>query len=161
MRPSPSHTAQRRRKTNHYVHPVLSLSLARATYTRIDRADIGVVEGRSSLSLSLEAGQRLWVFGYVIRQKLQRDKIGAGLRPRFVDDAHPATAQLLDDAVVRDGVANHPQECYGVWRGKSISSALPQLGVLRLGFLQDGDVGIGVFPESGHCGKPIRLSRSM
>ena len=25
---------------------------------------------------------------------------------------------------------------------------LPQLRVLRLGFLQDGDVGVGVFPES-------------
>jgi hypothetical protein len=32
---------------------------------------------------------------------------------RFVDDAHPATAQLFDDAVVRDGLADHAQASYG------------------------------------------------
>jgi hypothetical protein len=38
-----------------------------------------------------------------------------------------------------------------------------QLRVLRLGFLQDGDVGVGVFPEGAQdytCGRPIRRSRS-
>jgi hypothetical protein len=32
---------------------------------------------------------------------------GQGGVLRFVYDAHPATAELLDDAVVRDGLADH------------------------------------------------------
>ena len=35
------------------------------------------------------------------------------------------------------------------------SASLVQLRVLRLGFLQDGDVGVGVFPE----GEEILVSR--
>ena len=31
----------------------------------------------------------------------------------LVDNAHPATAELLDDAVVRDGLADHAQM---LWR---------------------------------------------
>jgi hypothetical protein len=43
------------------------------------------------------------------------------------------------------------------------SGRLLHLRVLRLGFLQDGDVGVGVFPEGVGLlprGKPIRRSRS-
>ena len=38
----------------------------------------------------------------------------------LVDHTHPAAAQLLDDAVVRDGLADHLRECYGVRSGKSM-----------------------------------------
>src|SRR5580658_3018493 len=31
---------------------------------------------------------------------------------RFVDHAHPAPAELLDDPVVRDGLANHARKSY-------------------------------------------------
>jgi len=30
----------------------------------------------------------------------------------FINHAHPTTTQLLDDAVVRDGFADHGRECY-------------------------------------------------
>jgi hypothetical protein len=30
----------------------------------------------------------------------------------FINDAHPPAAQLLDDAVVRDDLANHCRESY-------------------------------------------------
>ena len=30
----------------------------------------------------------------------------------LIDNTHPATAELLDDAVVRDGVADHWRESY-------------------------------------------------
>src|SRR6266700_3499073 len=40
----------------------------------------------------------------------------------LVHDTHPTPAELLDDAVVRDGLVDHSQECYGEWRGMSMSS---------------------------------------
>ena len=65
-----------------------------------------MVQCRSSLSLPLKAGQCLWVLGYFIRQKLQCDKSVQGYVLGLVDDTHPAAAELLDDAVVRDGLAD-------------------------------------------------------
>src|ERR1700730_10982233 len=73
----------------------------------IDRADIGMVESRSSLSFSLEAGQGLGVTGEVIGQKLQGDKSVQGHVLGLVDHTHPAAAELLNDTVVRDGLADH------------------------------------------------------
>ena len=40
----------------------------------VDRADIGMVQCRSGLSFSLEASQRLGVFGNLVGQELQGDK---------------------------------------------------------------------------------------
>ena len=40
----------------------------------IDRADIGMVQGGSSLSLSLETSQGLGVSGDLVRQELQGNK---------------------------------------------------------------------------------------
>ena len=73
----------------------------------VDRADVGMVQRRRSTSLAPEAFQRLWVSCKIIGQELQSDeatKLGVlGL----VDHTHPAAAQLLDDAVVRDGLTDH------------------------------------------------------
>jgi len=55
---------------------------------------------------ALETGQRLGVSRNFRRQELQGDK---SMQPRvlgLVDHTHPAAAQLLDDAVVRDGLAD-------------------------------------------------------
>jgi hypothetical protein len=73
----------------------------------IYRADIGMVEGRSRLSLTLKPGQRLRVPGHLIRQELQGNKTMESSVLGLVDHTHPATAQLLNDAVVRDGLADH------------------------------------------------------
>src|SRR6202049_4624984 len=42
----------------------------------------------------------------------------------FVHHSHPTTAQLLDDAVVRDGLTDHSQKCYGGWRCMSMNSGV-------------------------------------
>jgi hypothetical protein len=39
---------------------------------------------------------------------------------RLVDNTHSTTAQLFDDAVMRDGLTDHLRECYGVRSGKSM-----------------------------------------
>jgi hypothetical protein len=57
----------------------------------------------------------------------------------------PTTTRFLDDAVVRDGLAEHLQECYGRADRYVNARASLQLRILRLGFFQDGDVGVGVF----------------
>ena len=40
----------------------------------------------------------------------------------LVDDTHPAAAQLLNDAVVRDGLADHWRESYVGEAGKSMKA---------------------------------------
>ena len=65
-----------------------------------------MVEGRSSLSFSLETSQGLRVLCDVIGQKLQSDKPVQGYVFSLVDNTHPTAAQLFDDAVMRDGLAD-------------------------------------------------------
>ena len=72
----------------------------------IDGADVGMVESRGRLRLTLETDQRLGISGQSIGQKLQRHESVQGYVLSFVDHTH-AAAQLLDDAVVRDGSPDH------------------------------------------------------
>jgi hypothetical protein len=58
--------------------------------------------------------------GHVIGEKLERDKAAKLGVFGLVDHTHPTTAQLLNDAVVRDGSTDHLRECYGVRSGKSM-----------------------------------------
>ena len=61
----------------------------------------------------------LWLH---LGQKFQGDKAAEPHILGLVDDTHPATAQLLNDAVVRDGLADHAQACYGGSVGKSMKA---------------------------------------
>jgi hypothetical protein len=49
----------------------------------------------------------LSVFNDVIGQKLQGDKSVEGYVLGLIDDTHAATTKLLDNPVVRDGLADH------------------------------------------------------
>jgi hypothetical protein len=70
-------------------------------------ADIGVIEGGSGLRLALKTGQRLGVFGNLVGQKLQGDEAMKAEVLSLIDHPHPATTELLDNAVVRDRLADH------------------------------------------------------
>src|SRR5580692_2470018 len=87
---------------------VLTLSLVNLE----DHADVRMVEGGRGLRFTLEAGQSLRIFSNIIRQELQGDKAVQLYVLGFVDHTHPATAELLDDAIVRDGLADHWRESY-------------------------------------------------
>ncbi len=50
---------------------------------------------------------KLGSFGCFFGQKLQRDKSVEGYVLSLVDHTHPAAAQLLDDAVMRDRSPDH------------------------------------------------------
>ncbi len=73
----------------------------------VDGADIGMIQRRRCFRFALKAGQGLRVAGDVVGQQLQRYK---AMQPQvfsFVDDSHSASAELLDDAVVRNCLPDH------------------------------------------------------
>jgi hypothetical protein len=86
----------------------------------IDRADIGMVEGGSGLRLALKAAEGLGIFGDFVGQKLERHKAMQAGVFGFVNHTHTAPAQFLDDAIVRNGLANHRREAQA--RGQEESS---------------------------------------
>ena len=61
-----------------------------------------MIQRGSGLRFALETGQCLWVARDFLRQEFERHE---AMKPRvfsFIDHTHPATAQFLDDAVMRD-----------------------------------------------------------
>ena len=87
----------------------------------IDRADVGMVESRGRLGLTLEAGQGLGVSGDLVRQELQGNKTMESGVLGLVHHTHPTNAQLLHNAVVRDCLPDHAQ-CYGGSMPKSMKA---------------------------------------
>src|SRR5437660_277858 len=75
-----------------------------------DRAEVRMVQGRRRAGFPAEAFQRLRILREALRQKLQGDKAAQLGVFRLVDDTHATATELLDDAVVRNGLADH-------WRG--------------------------------------------
>ena len=73
----------------------------------VDGADVRMVQGGRSFRFALEAGEGLRVFCNVVGQEFERNEAAELHIFGFVDNTHAATAQLLDDAVVRDGLADH------------------------------------------------------
>jgi hypothetical protein len=77
-----------------------------------NRTDIRVIQRRCSLRLALEAGQCLRVTGNFFWQELEGNKTVKPVVLGLVDHAHTATTEFFDDAVVRDGLADHWRESY-------------------------------------------------
>jgi hypothetical protein len=126
-----------------------------------------VIEGGGDLGFSLKTAQGLRVCGDLIKRKLEGHETPELSVLSLAHYDPPATAKLLNDAVVRDRLADQSVGSRACWErtlvgtaGKSIRSralSLPccpsralnslQLRVLRPSSLKDGDVGVGVFPE--------------
>jgi len=73
----------------------------------VDGADVGMIQRRGRLGLALKTGERLLVFGNLIGEELESHKPAELHILGLVHHAHAAAAELLDDAVVRDGALNH------------------------------------------------------
>src|SRR6266480_5283012 len=69
-------------------------------------ADVWMVQRRRRLRFALETGECLRVSGNLLRQELQRNEAMQPCILGFVDDTHPAVAELFEDAIVRDGLPN-------------------------------------------------------
>jgi hypothetical protein len=65
--------------------------------------------------------EEIGVLGDVLGQELKSDKATERSVLGFTDDTHSA-AELFDDAVVRDGLADHWRESYVGETGKSIKA---------------------------------------
>ena len=66
----------------------------------VNRADVGMIQCRGGFRFTPETGQCLRVFGYFVWQELEGNKPAELHILSLIDDAHPAAAQLFDDAVV-------------------------------------------------------------
>src|ERR1035438_8154005 len=73
----------------------------------INRANIGMVERGRRLCLTLKAVERLSIVGNLLGQKFQCDKATQGKISSPIDNTPPTAPKLLDDAVVRYGLADH------------------------------------------------------
>src|SRR5215831_8960865 len=73
----------------------------------VDGADVGMIERRRRARLPPKALQRQWILGYIFGQELQGNEAAEFGVLRLIDDTHAAAAQLLHNAVARDGLPNH------------------------------------------------------
>ena len=69
-------------------------------------ADVGMIQSGGGARFAAKAFQRLRISGYIVGQEFQSNKAAKFGVLGLVHDTHPAAAQLLDDAVVRDGLAD-------------------------------------------------------
>src|SRR5271154_5298503 len=98
----------------------------------VNGANVRVIQRGGGLGFTLETAKRLWIFGYVVRQELQRHKAAELDIFSLVNHAHAATTELFYDAVVGDGLANegrgtgHAADILGCgWRQVNEDSSLP------------------------------------
>ena len=73
----------------------------------VDGADVGMVQRGRGLGFALKTSECLRVAGNFLGQELEGNE---AMQPRvlsLVDHAHPAATELLDDAVMRNGLADH------------------------------------------------------
>jgi hypothetical protein len=73
----------------------------------VDGANVRMIQCGGRLSFALETRQGLRIFGNFVREKLESDEPTEARVFRFVDNAHSAAAEFLDNAVVRDCLADH------------------------------------------------------
>jgi hypothetical protein len=89
------------------------------------------VESGFGLIAALEASQRLRILGNLVRQELQGDKTVQLYVLGFVDDTHSTAAELLDDAIVRDGLADHVPHM--LWRkGRQVNAECGVVSVSKV-----------------------------
>jgi hypothetical protein len=73
----------------------------------VNRADVGMVQGRRRLSFALEACQCLRVAGNVVGQELESDEAVQARVFRFINHAHATAAKFFDNAIVGNDLADH------------------------------------------------------
>ena len=72
----------------------------------VDGADVGMVQRGGGTRFTFESFERLRVVGEIVGEKFESDEAAEARVFGFVDDAHSATAEFFDDAVVRDCLAD-------------------------------------------------------
>ena len=84
----------------------------------VNGADVGMIQCRCRLRFALKTAEGLRIACHFVRQELQSDEAVQPCVLGFVDDAHAAATEFLDNAVVRDGLANHERRMLGGGEGQ-------------------------------------------
>jgi len=72
----------------------------------VNGADVGVIQRGSGAGLALETFESLRIGGQRVRQEFERDAAAEIEIFGFIDDAHAASAEFREDAVMGDGAAD-------------------------------------------------------
>lgn len=80
--------------------------LASFTADVVNGANVGMILCRCGFGLALEAVEGGGVMRHFRREELQGDKAAQTRVFGLVNDPHPTTAELFQDAIVRDGAAD-------------------------------------------------------
>jgi hypothetical protein len=73
----------------------------------VDGADVGMIQRGGGSRLAAKTLEGVRIGGDFRGQELQRDEAAEFGVFGLIHNAHPATAELLDDAIVRNDAANH------------------------------------------------------
>jgi hypothetical protein len=76
----------------------------------VNGANVRVIQRRSGLGLALETFERRAIVGQLLRKKFQGNGTMEACVLGLINNAHSSTAELFDDAVVRNRAAKY-------WRG--------------------------------------------
>jgi hypothetical protein len=94
-----------------------------------------MIQGGRSFGFALEAAQGLWAFGYVVWQELRATK-------RFSLMSSALYTELLDDAIMRNVLADHWAQILGLGMGQPpVSRKLTHSDVVAAGYRHRGNFG--------------------
>src|SRR5438105_3935263 len=88
----------------------------------VNHADVGMIEAGGGPRFPAEPFQHRGVFCDQLGQEFESHHPAQLNVLGLVHNAHTPAAQLLDDAIVRNGLADHAQACYGGSVGKSMKA---------------------------------------
>ncbi len=72
----------------------------------VDGADVGVIERRGGLSFALESGKSARVIAHILGQEFQRNIATESTIFGFINDSHATSAEFVEHAIVRKGLAD-------------------------------------------------------
>jgi len=81
--------------------------LAGLVVNLVDGADVRVAQSGSCLGFTLEASERLRISRHILGKELEGDKAAKFQILGLVHNPHASATQLLEDAVMRDGLSDH------------------------------------------------------
>src|SRR5271170_6652708 len=72
----------------------------------VDGANVRMIQGGGRFGFAAKTFERLRITGDLFGKKLESDEAIEASILRFVDNAHTSTTEPLDNAIVRDGLAD-------------------------------------------------------
>ena len=82
----------------HQLHRKEGAAIVLADF--VNRADVGMIQGRGSAGFALEALECLTIVGDVVRQEFQRDVTAKALVLGLINHTHPATTKFFKNTIV-------------------------------------------------------------